>query len=163
VKARGAASAILGGTLLLLTTGCGFIAPQATQIIYQPSDGTAGTVSGVDLRNVLAISENGEDASIVFTAINSNARGINVTLQYTDADGEKKDERFYAPANASTSFGGVGAGEEQILFENLDATVGGLLPVYAQYGEDPGLELLVPVLDGSLPEYADLVPDVSAE
>ena len=34
----------------------------------------------------------------------------------------------------------------------------GLFPVFFQYGEVPGSEIKVPVLDGSLAEYADLVP-----
>jgi hypothetical protein len=159
VIARGAASAIIVGALLLTTTGCGFFATQATLIEYSPSDGVAADVSGVDLRNVLAISGDGVDASLVFTAINNNERGINVTLQYTDADDEKKDERFYVPAGSSVSFGREE--DEKVILENLDVTVGSLLPVYAQYGDDPGHQLMVPVLDGSLPEYTDLVPEAA--
>jgi hypothetical protein len=45
-----------------------------------------------------------------------------------------------------------------VLLEGIDAEVGGLLPLYFQYGDAEGVEKLVPVLDSSLPEYADLAP-----
>jgi hypothetical protein len=159
VKTRGAASAILVGAVLLTTTGCGLFAPQATLIQYEPSDGTAGTVSDVDVRNVIALSEDGTDVSLVFTAINPNDRGLNITAQFTDGAGEKKSERFYVPANSSASFGGVDD-DETVLLQDVDVVVGSLLPVYLQFGDEPGTQLQVPVLDGSLPEYEDLVPDV---
>jgi hypothetical protein len=48
--------------------------------------------------------------------------------------------------------------EEPVLLEGIDAEVGGLLPMYFQYGDVEGVEKLVPILDARLPEYADLAP-----
>jgi hypothetical protein len=158
VLARGAASAILVGAVLVGTTGCGFVTEQATLIQYEPSDGTAASIGGIDLRNVLAISEDGVDASIVFTAINSNAKGAFVNFQYTNGDDEKTDERVYVAGNSSVSIGNYDAGEDTLVLKDLDIVVGSLLPLYAQVGDAQGEELLVPVLDGSLGEYSTLVP-----
>ena len=53
----------------------------------------------------------------------------------------------------------LGAGDEEpLLIEDLGAEVGGLVAMYFQHGTEEGLEIQVPVLDGRLPEYEDLVP-----
>ena len=155
--ARGAASAILVGALLIGTTGCSLFSEKATLIQYSPSDGVAANVGSVDLRNVLGFSEDGEEISLVFTAINTGTEAVFVELQYTDADDEKQTERLYVSADSSKSVGGL-EDEQKIILSNTDATVGGLFPVYAQYGDDAGKQLMVPVLNESLPEYAGLIP-----
>ena len=47
---------------------------------------------------------------------------------------------------------------EPVLLEGIDTQPGGLVDLYFQYGSAEGIELGVPVLDSSLPEYADLAP-----
>jgi hypothetical protein len=58
-------------------------------------------------------------------------------------------------AGATVSLGGD---EEPLLLEGIDTKPGALLPMFFQYGTAEGIEKLVPVLDGRLPEYADLAP-----
>ena len=151
--ARGAASAILIGGLLLGTTGCSLFSEKATLIQYEPSDGTAANLGSIELRNVLAISDDGETVNLVMTAVNSSDKGIFVNFQYNDGAGE---EQLFVAANSSTSVGQPD--EDSVILTEADVTVGGLMPVYAQYGSTPGKELMVPVLDGSLGEYSTLVP-----
>jgi hypothetical protein len=161
VIARGTASAILVGALLLGTTGCSLFSEKATLIQYSPSDGVAANVGDVDLRNVMAFSEDGEELSLVFTAINTGEDAVFVEFQFTDADDEKQTERLYVAGNSSKSVGGLDD-EQQVILSNAGATVGGLFPVYAQFGEETGKQLQVPVLNESLPEYAGLIPTPSA-
>ena len=151
--ARGAASAILIGGLLLGTTGCSLFSEKATLIQYEPSDGTAANLGSIELRNVLAISDDGETLNLVFTAINSSAKGIIVNFQYNDGAGE---EKLFVPANSSLSVGQPD--EDSVIITEADTTIGGLFPLYAQYGDEQGKQLMVPVLDGSLGEYSTLVP-----
>lgn len=156
--ARGAASALLVGALLLGTTGCSFFATQATLIQYEPSDGVAAHVGDIKFRNVLAITSDGSELSIVFTAINSGDTDEFVTLQYVAENGDKDDVEFFIAAHSSKSIGDPSRDEETVILTGTDATVGGLFSVYAQYGTHQGDEMLVPVLDGSLQEYSTLVP-----
>jgi hypothetical protein len=156
VNARGAASAILIGAVLLGTTGCSLFSEKATLIQYEPSDGTAANLGSIDLRNVLAISDDGETVNLVLTAVNTSDDGIFVTFEFTDGDDEQVDERHYVPANSSKSVGQPD--EDKVTLAGADAQVGATFPVYAQYGDVPGQELLVPVFDGSLPEYSTLLP-----
>jgi hypothetical protein len=156
VNARGAASAILIGAVLLGTTGCSLFSEKATLIQYDPSDGVSADLGDIELRNVLAISEDGEDLNLVLTAINTSDDGIFVTFEFTDGSDEQVDERLYVPANSSKSVGQPD--EDKVTLVGADTQVGGIFPVYAQYGDVPGQELQVPVFDGSLPEYSTLLP-----
>ncbi|WP_411698553.1 hypothetical protein [Conyzicola sp.] len=151
--ARGAASAILIGGLLLGTTGCSLFSEKATLIQYEPSDGTAATIGDIQLRNVLAITEDGETVNLVLTANNNADKGIFVTLQYNDGAGEAQ---LYVAGNSAKSFGQPD--EDSVILTDADVEIGGLMPLYVQFGQEQGKELLVPVFDGSLGEYSTLVP-----
>ena len=48
-------------------------------------------------------------------------------------------------------------------FEAIDAPPGGLVPVTISTPEDGSIVEQVPVLDGTLPEYASQVPTAPAE
>ena len=157
--ARRAASAILiGGLLLVGTTGCSLFSEKATLIEYAPSDGVEADLGSIELRNVLAISSDGEDLNLVLTAINTSDSGIFVNFQFNEGDGE---EQLYVAGNSSKSIGQPD--EESVILTGANTQVGGLFPVYAQYGEVPGTQMLVPVLDGSLGEYSTLVPVAPTE
>jgi hypothetical protein len=153
VIARGAASVILIGGLLISTTGCSLFSVKATQIQYEPSDGTATNLGDIKLRNVLAISEDGETVNLVLTANNSSDKGVFVNLQYNDGAGEAQ---LYVAGNSTKSIGQPD--EDSVILTDAEVEIGALMPLYAQYGDTPGKELLVPVFDGSLGEYSTLVP-----
>ena len=152
--ARRAASVILAGAVALGMTGCSFIATQATLIPYQPSDGVAATAGDIEVHNAIALSADGTDVALVLNIVNNGSPAI-VTFQVTDAAGEKVDKTVYAAAGLSS----VGnTGDDQLVFENVGVTVGSLLPVYLVDPGKAGEGVLVPVLDGTLPEYAPLLP-----
>ena len=44
------------------------------------------------------------------------------------------------------------------MMPNINAMPGAMFPVFVQYGNATGKQLLVPVLDGSLAEYQHLLP-----
>jgi len=158
VIARRAASVILAGAVALGMTGCSFIATQATLIPYQASDGTAGTAGEIEVHNAIALSADGTDVALVMNVVNNGAPAI-VTFQYTDAAGAKKDVTVYADSGLSS----IGAaGDKQLILPNVDVTIGSRLPLYVVDPGQAGEGLLVPVLDGTLPEYAPLLPPVVA-
>jgi len=158
VIARRAASAILIGGLLLATTGCSLFSEKATLIEYAPSDGVEADLGSIELRNVLAISDDGVDLNLVLTAVNTSDNGIFVNFQFNDGDGE---EQLYVAGNSSKSIGQPD--EESVILADANTQVGGRFPVYAQYGDVPGTQMLVPVFDGSLGEYSTLVPVAPTE
>jgi hypothetical protein len=154
VKARLAASAALAIGLALGASGCSMLTYQATTEKYDASDGVSADVGALDLRNVLIVSDDGVDGNLVMTVVNTSEEDATLGVQVGTGDGETTEIE-------------VGGGEtlvlgseddEPVLLEGIDAEVGGLLPLYFQYGDAEGVEKLVPVLDSSLPEYADLAP-----
>jgi len=156
VIARGAASIILAGALALGMSGCGFFAPQATLIQYAPSDGVEGDVGDIKVRNAVALSEDGTDASLIMTIINSGTSNADVNFQYVDAAGKTITATVSVAGNTNLSVGNTG--EEQLVLSGLDIELGSLLPVYLQYGSEEGQELLVPVIPAEHSEYTGLTP-----
>lgn len=154
--ARGAASIILAGALALGMSGCGFFAPQATLIQYAPSDGVEGDVGDIKVRNAVALSEDGTDASLIMTIINSGTSNADVNFQYVDAAGKTITATVSVAGNTNLSVGNTG--EAQLVLSGLDVELGSLLPVYLQYGSEEGQELLVPVIPAEHSEYTGLTP-----
>jgi hypothetical protein len=155
VKARHAASIALAALLVLGTSGCTLSAVQGTLVQYQPSDGTAADIGNLKLRNVIGLTENGDDISLLMTVINSGDTELDVNFQYVDADGEKQDIPLVVPANSSVHVGA--GGDTEVVLRNVGAVLGSLVAVYVYNGEE-GKELQVPTLDGSIAAYSDLLP-----
>ncbi len=155
MKSRLAASIALAAALLLATTGCTFGSPIATEKEYDPSDGVGTEVGELAVRNALLIGDDPQTLNLVMTVVNPSDVGKRLSVQWTDGS-ERVTEVVLIPANGRTAFGG--AEQPQILVTGSTDLIGGLVPLFLSYGTAPGVELLVPVLDGTLPEYELLVP-----
>lgn len=154
--ARAAASIVLAGALLAGTAGCTFITPQATLEQYDPSDGVGIDIGDVQVRNVIAlINDDGHAVNLLITLVNSGSSSASVKLQYLSS-GEKTTVTKPVDANSVLSYGNT-VDENQIIILNPDVKAGALLPVYVQYGDHPGKELLVPVLEAT-GQYEALKP-----
>jgi hypothetical protein len=156
VKARIAASVVLAAALMLGTAGCSFFAPQATLKHYDPSDGVGTTVGDIKVRNALLVTgENEDESSLLINLVNVGDKGVTLLVQFEGEDG-KSDSTVRVPAGDVVSFGAEG--EEQFVLSGISAKPGDLLPIWFQYGDETGKQLLVPVLDNSLLEYSELTP-----
>jgi hypothetical protein len=126
---------------------------QATTEHYDPSDGVSADVGDLDLRNILVVSEDGEDGNLVMTVVNTGDEDAELGVQVGEGGGQTLIVEVEAGATVS-----LGGDEEPLLLEGIDTEPGSLVPIFFQYGSAEGIEKLVPVLDGRLPEYADLTP-----
>ena len=149
------ATVVVAAGILLGTSGCNLYAPQATTIQYDASDGVSGELGDLAIRNAILLTEDGENANLLVHVVNSSDEDIELLVQFEGAD-EKVDTEVTVGANSTTEFGVDGG--ESVAVESLDATAGSLFPMFFQYGDLTGTELLVPVLDGTLAEYSTLVP-----
>lgn len=166
MRARRAASVVLASAVVLLSTaGCTFFAPQTTLKPYDPSDGVNTQIGEVYVRNVLLLTEDGKDASLLLSVVNETDNGQSVQFQYEGTDGDgttgKVDKSVFANAGTATSVGGHG--ENQIVLTGINAKPGSLFPVFVQYGDQTGKQLLVPVLDGTIKPYDELLPSAAPE
>ncbi len=155
MRARVAASAGLTALVAITLAGCNFITPQSTLEPYDPSDGVSAQVGDVHVLNALVISEDGLSGNLLFSALNSGSEDVDLTVQY-ESDGEKISLDVDVEGGTTTS---IGFGEGgQLFLAGIDTQSGGLLPIYFQYGDEQGRQLLVPVLGGELEEYQGLLP-----
>lgn len=155
MRARIVASAILATAILSGTAGCGLMAPQATTIRYDASDGVSGNVGDVAVRNAILVSDGADAANLVVTLVNQGDSAHVVGVQY-ESDGEKVTEELTVDANSTLALGSED--EPALALRGIDAQPGSLFPVFVQYGNETGARLLVPVLDDTLAPYATLVP-----
>lgn len=157
MKTRLAASIALAAALLVGTAGCTLAAHIGTIGGYEPSDGVSVTLDKVKVLNAIALSDNGEDVSLLATVVNNSDEDVKITFQIENADGDKDTSaELKLAAHSSAGFGADG--QDEIVFRDAGATVGGLLKVYAQVKGQPGKQVLVPVLDGQTAAYSDLIP-----
>lgn len=156
MRARVVASAALAALVAVVLAGCNFLTPQASLKPYDASDGVSGKVGDIDLLNAFVISEDGVNGNLVLTALNHSGKSVTLTIQY-ESGGTKEDLTVKVAGDGSTDVGGFNDGE-QLFLSDIDTIPGGLLPVYFQYGDEPGKQLMIPVLDAELEQYADLVP-----
>jgi hypothetical protein len=159
VKARVVASVVLALAIAFGTAGCGFFAPQATTKHYDASDGVSGTVGQIDVRNAIIVTDTsgGTVGNLVVTLVNNDTKSHRVEIEAGDSA-------------TSTAFVTIQPGQVKqlgtkpeastgnVLLSNFTALPGSLYPVFFQYADETGVQLQVPVLDGQLPEYKDLVP-----
>ena len=158
MKVRIAISAILALGLVLGTTGCNLIQPQATTNFYNASDGISVNVGELQLRNLILISDDGTTGSLLMSAINTTGSDVNLSVQFL-SKGAMVDGQLVVPsAQAATSWGSQA--EDKIVFEGMDSAPGSMLEVYFQYGSADGVTALVPVLTTGQPEYKGLEPNV---
>lgn len=156
MRARIAATVVLAAGILIGTTGCGLIAPQATQLQYDPSDGVGADVGQVDIRNALLIAdEEGTSATLVASLVNRGDESHRVSIQF-QGDTGKVTEEITVPAKSSVVLGGDEG--PTLTFREIEAEPGSLFPVFFQYGEETGAKMLVPVLTNALEEYSTLGP-----
>ncbi|GAA4051164.1 hypothetical protein [Agromyces indicus] len=151
MKARLAASAALALGIAIGGTGCGMVTYQATTERYDPSDGVSAEVGSLAVRNILIISEDGDEGSMTLSVSNSGSEDATLELQVGS-------ETVEVDVDAGQTVAPGAGDEEPLLIEGLDAEVGGLVPVFVTTDGAEGREISVPVLDGRLPEYEDLVP-----
>jgi hypothetical protein len=102
------------------------------------------------------ISNDAGEANLVMTVVNTSGEDITLNVQF-DSGSTRVTEPLKLPAVPERTRIGddPSAG---IVMSGRDLLVGGLFPVYFEYGSVPGELVYVPVLDGTLAEYELLVP-----
>jgi hypothetical protein len=157
VKSRLIASLAVSALVVLGTSGCAMLSTQATTIPYSPSDGVNIPDSGpLQVRNVLIVTdEKGVDGNLVAAIVNGTSEAKTLNIQYGEGS-SKSSEKIRVPANTTVSLGT--AETKPLLLEGIDTMAGANLPMFFQSGDSEGVLFNVPVLDGSLDYYGDLLP-----
>ncbi|HNP15016.1 MAG: hypothetical protein KF895_10510 [Parvibaculum sp.] len=159
MRARLAASAALVALLAVGTTGCTFITDQATARMYDASDGISATVGDIQIVNALLVTADGTAANLLINVVNHSDYGIQVNVQYENADKAKVNDSVFVNAGSVKSLGGTDAAK--IVLSGIDAPAGSLFPVFIQYGDVTGKQMWLPVLAPN-GEYSSFAPEETA-
>jgi hypothetical protein len=157
VKSRLVASAALSALVLLGATGCTFITPQSTKIEYPASDGVniSDADGPIDVRNALVIAtEDGSIGTLIAAIVNPTDESATLTISLEGIE----PFTITVPAGDTVS---LGADEEPLRIVGLDTKPGATVEMHFQSGDSTGVKSEIPVLDGSLSYYSDLVPSES--
>lgn len=160
MNTRMAATIALSAAIMVGASGCTFSANIATQKEYDPSDGVGTTIDDVSIRNVLLITDEGENLNLVVTVANNSDEAIELQVEW-DLDRTQGEEFIELDPMSLTEVGGPD--EQRIVIDGTDVVVGSLVPIFFTYEGAEGSQIEVPVLDGSLPEYELYVPPVSPD
>ena len=146
----------LAAAVITGTTGCTLSAEIATMKDYDPSDGVGTDIGDLALRNILLIANDRGEANLVMTVVNPSGETVALNVQFEQGS-ERTTETLTIPGDPVRSrFGDEPS--ESLIVSGSNLTLGGLFPMYFEYGAFPGELVFVPVLDGSLAEYELLVP-----
>jgi len=132
-------------------------APTQTNKPYQPSDGidvVVGDVKGINL--MVLSSAKGDPGRLLGSFYNNGTEKATVTVE---PEGTSSATVSVDPSSVTQ----LGEGKtDDVVFDSTSAAPGATLPVTVTVGDDTET-VSVPVLDGTLPEYATLLPTASAE
>jgi len=155
VRLRTGASIAAVALTAVALSGCSLFAVHQTLHPYDPSDGVGVAIGDVRLINVLVFTEDGVDGNLSAAAVNTGDEDVELTIQY-ESGGDKIDVEIEIPGGETVTLGSGDLG--QLFLPEIDTPAGTYLPIYFQYGTTPGKQVSVPVLDGSLSEYENLMP-----
>ncbi|GAB2834842.1 DNA modification methylase [Microbacterium insulae] len=160
MKPRHLASIAVATALVLGTTGCSMISPQATTIEYSAAEGVNVYDSGpLDVRNAFIVAtDDGAVGNLVAAIVNDTDESHTLRIELGEGSSAQSFEQT-VPARTTVSLGADG--EDPILVEGLYTPPGADIPGYFQSGDGDGTLISVPVLDGELPYLAPLVPTVT--
>ncbi|NUU18876.1 hypothetical protein HP550_16610 [Cellulomonas humilata] len=145
----------------LVLAGCSATNPMTTEDQYSASDGVRVTLGDVRASNLLVLSAaEGDVGSLQGGLVNESSEDRTVTL----AVGDEQTTVELGPKE--TVLLGAGRAQEEgfaeVTFPAIEVPPGGLLPITVSTPEAGSVDVQVPVLDGTLPEYASAVPTASS-
>lgn len=151
VPARLAAASLAAVAL----AGCSYVNPITTHKNYAASDGTQLVVGDVSALNLIVLAEDVDSpATLIGTLVNDSSEAVTVDISL---DGESATN-VMLDAGETVKLGPTDGDTE--VSGTAVAAPGFVAPVSftAPSGEVQAVE--VPVLDGTLPEYTDLVAEI---
>ncbi|WP_225755130.1 hypothetical protein [Actinotalea sp. Marseille-Q4924] len=144
-------AAVLATTALL--AGCSATNPITTDLDYDPSDGVGERLGDVRVGNMMVLTaEEGAAGTVVGFVANEGRQDASVVLTV----GEEQSDAIDVPAGSTVLLGPDA--DETVDVEAVPAIPGSKLAVTLTTDVAGATTLQVPVLDSTLPEYADLVP-----
>jgi hypothetical protein len=152
-------TAIPAAVAALALAGCSATNPITTAEAYNVVDGVqADLAQDVRANNLLVVTSEEGAAGVMSGALSNEGRDqVEVTIAPEGAD----ELTIEVPARGTVLLGAEDG--EQVELDSVEAAPGTLLTVALSTPDGGSTEIGVPVFDGTLPEYAELVPEEGQE
>ncbi len=147
-----AAGVALAGVLAAVLSGCSATNQITTAQVYSASDGVRAELGDLTAENLLVLSAGKDEPGSLQGAFTN--RGDDTLTVTVTSDGEQVG-KVRVKAGATQLLGGTHG--DDVVFDT-QAAPGALTTLTIDTGEGGSQDIQVPVLDGTLPEYADIVP-----
>ncbi|WP_448059042.1 hypothetical protein [Cellulomonas hominis] len=152
-RVRGSAAVALALVSALGLTACSTTNPQTTTRAYSPSDGVRAEVGQLTAENLLIVSAAaGEPGALQGALTNRGTERLTVTVSTAD---QQDAATLRVTAGETLLLGGEDGTD--VTFTTTDPP-GATTDLTLTTGQGGTESVAVPVLDGTLPEYAALVP-----
>ncbi|PWJ51744.1 hypothetical protein SAMN06264364_12022 [Quadrisphaera granulorum] len=151
---RALAASALALASLTTATGCTATNAQQTAEVYNPGAAAAATLGTVHVAGLFVATDGEGPASLVARIVNSGTEAVSVAI--ADASGSTGLTGTFTVDPASTYDVGP-SGDDSVTVPSLDALPGQVVTMKVTAGSE-STELAVPVLDGTLEQYAQYVP-----
>lgn len=150
----------VSAALALSLTGCSFSREVASLDMYTPSDGTQTDITDVKARNFMFFELESNRTALVGSFVNSGQVDETVKIQIM-GEGGREDTVFEVPAGGKVDIGYNGTEAKYVSIG--DQMPGSMFPIYIQVGTQTPVQMDVPVMDGSLPEYLPLIATLNQD
>lgn len=134
-------------------SGCSLSRDVASLDMYAPSDGVQVDLETLKVRNAMFIAGSSGNVILIGSFVNSGIENVTATIQTTDGNGEEVRLSFEVAAGQKFDLGYNG--QDGIVMP-LNVVTGSMHPIYVSGNSDP-VQMLVPVMDGTLAEYRPFV------
>jgi hypothetical protein len=142
----------LAATLLLATTGCSLNSHVESKMITAVTDGALANFGTVKLRNMIYLSTGNGSGKLIGTVVNDGPKDVQLQIQFVDFDMYAKTPPVVIPAGQKLSWGSDPSVPALELTQL--GTPGQNTTVWVSIDGATGLPITVPVLDGTLEQYA---------
>lgn len=150
---RALTATVIAGLTVFGTTACNMTSPVASLEMYAPSDGAQADLGNVKARNLIYFVD-GEGHYGFFGAFaNSGSNTETFNIGFTTTSGERFFQQYTV---AGFDVVNLGYQNQKPLKVQLPVAAGDIVEVLLQ-SDSGSTRINVPVLDGTLPEYRDLV------
>ncbi|MCL3861488.1 hypothetical protein [Actinotalea sp. K2] len=153
-RARRTSAVLVALVAGLGLAGCSVTNPMTTSWSYAASDGVRVELSDmVVVENLFVLTAaEGEPGTVLGAVVNRGGQDVEVSIGLPDGT---SSQAFTVPAGLSQR---LGPDDEAIDIDAVPAAPGALVELAVISDRSGSTTLRVPVLDGTLPEYTDLVP-----
>ena len=157
-RLRASTGLVVAGLAAVLTlTGCSATNQITTEQEYNSSDGTGARIGDIKAINFLIVSEGKGEPGTLLGALENKGSDDEAVKIALDTD----DVAVSVPGGETVLLSAPGGNSDEdkdIVFESIPEPPGAVVPVTVTTRDAGSVTLQVPVLDGTLPEYADSVP-----